>query len=343
MGRTLSGRISIETADPRFGLADQVVLSLDDTEAVELAEDADAAQPCRVAALGRSRRSRSSTACAAASAWLYLEQPAGAATARGLAGAFGVGCVRVEPGQTARVRRAPHRAAPDLGQRRDRWTTLCRRSPAVGAGSRSSIPDVEPEAPLQELQRRMRLAEAELAEELGSRQVLTVLDGTLALVRAPDAPDRRLRQDAPPRAARTRRPRASAQLARRGAHDAVPAPPPGSARSTLLLLLPPRRSGTAGEPVVRRRAARGARVGRTRAGAAPGRRAWRRRSFPSRACRIATRGRRRTCNRSARSRPACATCSAPRRSPRARCAMRWRGSAPIRCPPAVAASTAVTS
>ena len=50
----------------------------------------------------------------------------------------------------------------------------------------AAIPDVDPDAPLQELQRRMRLAEAELAEELAAGQVLTVLDGTLARVRAPD-------------------------------------------------------------------------------------------------------------------------------------------------------------
>ena len=44
----------------------------------------------------------------------------------------------------------------------------------------------------------MRIAEAELAEEIAAAGVLTVLDGTLAAVRAPRHSDRRLRQDAPP-------------------------------------------------------------------------------------------------------------------------------------------------
>src|SRR5688572_3055175 len=94
----VQGRISIETADPRFGMTDQVVLSLDDPESVELAEDATlqshrvaaARQPPQLAFVDGVRRSE---------CWLYLEPAESGYGARGLAGAFGVGCVRVEPGQ----------------------------------------------------------------------------------------------------------------------------------------------------------------------------------------------------------------------------------------------------
>ena len=80
----MSGRISIEPADPRFGLADQVVWSQDEVEAVELAEDAAlcshaVAPPVEARALAFVDGVRRTEA------WLYYERRGGAATiARGL-------------------------------------------------------------------------------------------------------------------------------------------------------------------------------------------------------------------------------------------------------------------
>jgi hypothetical protein len=181
------GQISIETADPRFGMADQVVLSQDDADVVELAEDetlrshmvAPALEARALAFVDGVRRSE---------AWLYLELPDAMGGARGLAGAFGVGCVRVDPG--LRPEFGEHRVERLLiwGSGADPDDNALSEIAGGWRWQPVAIPDVEPEAPLQELQRRMRLAEAALAEELGAAQILTVLDGTLALVRSPDAP-----------------------------------------------------------------------------------------------------------------------------------------------------------
>jgi hypothetical protein len=180
----VNGRISIEPADPRFGLADQVVWPQDEVEAVELAEDeslrghavAPPRAPSALAFVDGVRRTE---------AWLYYEDTAASSSARGLAGSFGVGCVRVEPN-----------LRPDFGEHRIERLLIWGSGapvddalPEVEGGWRwhpASIPDVDPQAPLQELQRRMRIAEAELAEEIAAAGVLTVLDGTLAAVRAPD-------------------------------------------------------------------------------------------------------------------------------------------------------------
>jgi hypothetical protein len=164
-----------------------VVLPQDETEAVELAEDESLVSHAVAPDFG-DRELAFVDGVRRSEAWLYLEQPGTGGSARGLAGAFGVGCVRVEPGRR-----------PEFGEQRIErlliWGSGVEAEqnglpPVVGGWSwlPVAIPDVEPEAPLQELQRRMRLGEATLAEELGGRQILTVLDGTLALVRAPDAP-----------------------------------------------------------------------------------------------------------------------------------------------------------
>jgi hypothetical protein len=95
-----------------------------------------------------------------------------------------VGCVQVESG------------SPEFGEHHIErlliWgSDAAGDLPAAAGGWRwhtVSIAEPDPDAPLQELQRRMRLAEADLAEQLARRQLLTVLDGTLSLVRAPDLP-----------------------------------------------------------------------------------------------------------------------------------------------------------
>ncbi|HEX2463244.1 MAG TPA: hypothetical protein VHR17_01390 [Thermoanaerobaculia bacterium] len=190
----MSGRISIEPADPRYGLADQVVWSQDEVEAVELAEDA-SLQSHTIASPAGARPIAFVDGVRRSEAWLYYDDaaappaptgdgPAGV-TARGLAGAFGVGCVRVEANRR-----------PEFGEHRIErlliWgsgASVDDALPDVEGGWRwraAAIPDVDPDAPLHELQRRMRIAEAELAEELAAGELLTVLDGTLATVRAPD-------------------------------------------------------------------------------------------------------------------------------------------------------------
>ena len=179
----MSGRISIETADPRFGLADQVVWSLDEVEAVELAEDAAlcshaVAPPVEARALAFVDGVRRTEA------WLYYEGRRWARSRAAWPASFGVGCVRVEPD-----------LRPDFGEHRIErlliWgsgASVDDALPEVEGGWRwhpASVQDVDPQAPLQELQRRMRIAEAELAEEIAAAGVLTVLDGTLAAVRLP--------------------------------------------------------------------------------------------------------------------------------------------------------------
>jgi hypothetical protein len=180
----VNGRISIEPADPRYGLADQVVWSQDEVEAVELAEDESlrshaVAPPLEAPTLAFVDGVRRSEA------WLYYEDAVGV-SARGLAGAFGVGSVRADPGR--RPEFAEHRI-----ERLLIWgsgAAVDGALPDIEGGWRwhpASVSDDDPEAPLHELQRRMRLAEGKLAEDLAACGLLTVLDGTLGAVSAPDA------------------------------------------------------------------------------------------------------------------------------------------------------------
>jgi hypothetical protein len=183
----LPGTIYLESVDPSFGSVYQAVLPADETEAVELAEDGALRSHPVAPALEGPRELAFVDGVRRSEAWLYRELADRGASARGLAGAFGVGCVRVEPGD--RLAFGEHRIGRLLiwGSGADADTTL----PESAAGWRwqaVSIPDVEPDAPLHELQHRMRVAEAELAEDLARSQVLTVLDGTLLLVRSSDLP-----------------------------------------------------------------------------------------------------------------------------------------------------------
>jgi hypothetical protein len=183
----VQGRISIETADPRFGMTDQVVLSLDDPESVELAEDAtlqshavaEASEPRPLAFVDGVRRSE---------CWLYLELPGSGGGARGLAGAFGVGCVRVDPGQRPEFGEHHIERLLIWGSGADPESNALADVAGGWRWEPVAIGDVEPDAPLHELQRRMRAAEATLAEELAGGQVVTVLDGTLTLVNNLDVP-----------------------------------------------------------------------------------------------------------------------------------------------------------
>ncbi|HVL98942.1 MAG TPA: hypothetical protein VM324_06605 [Egibacteraceae bacterium] len=109
----------------------------------------------------------------------------GGRMAFGAAGAYGVGAVRCEPG-------APPRFAHLATRRLVVW----------GGGERVELPPVRggfgwdcvsvasahPDAPLDELQQRMRQAEGVLAEALCAEGVLTVVDGPLSYVRSRDLP-----------------------------------------------------------------------------------------------------------------------------------------------------------
>lgn len=115
---------------------------------------------------------------------LSLLQPDGR-MAVGIAGAHGVGAVVCEPGAPPRF---------------DRLTT--RRVVVWGDGQRVELPDVgggfrwdcvsvataDPDAPLQELQSRMREAEGRLAEALCGDGLTTIIDGPLNYVRSRDLP-----------------------------------------------------------------------------------------------------------------------------------------------------------
>ena len=104
---------------------------------------------------------------------------------RGAAGAHGRGAVVVTPGER-----------PDFD------TCTVERLVLLGGGEAAPLPEVEggwswqpasvasddPDAPLQELQRRMREAEGRLAEDLCARGHLTIVDGPLNFVRSRDLP-----------------------------------------------------------------------------------------------------------------------------------------------------------
>lgn len=103
----------------------------------------------------------------------------------GVVGAHAVGAVRCRPGTTP--------AFSDLVTRRLVVWGGGRRIalPEVAGGFRwecASVATANPEAPLQELQSRMREAEGRLAERLCADEVLTIIDGPLNYVRSRGLP-----------------------------------------------------------------------------------------------------------------------------------------------------------
>lgn len=103
----------------------------------------------------------------------------------GVAGAYGVGAVVCEPGARPRFERLETRRLVVWGD--GRAVAL----PDVRGGFAwecVSVPTTNPDAPLNELQTRMREAEGRLAEELCGRGMLTVVDGPLNYVRSRDLP-----------------------------------------------------------------------------------------------------------------------------------------------------------
>jgi hypothetical protein len=116
---------------------------------------------------------------------LWLDDPGSGLGARGVAGGHACGCVLAD-GATR----------PEYGN------THVMRLAIFGSGLKAALPDVpggwhwrsasiddpHPDAPLQDLQKRMRIAEAELSEELCEDGYLTVIDGPLYYVRSRDLP-----------------------------------------------------------------------------------------------------------------------------------------------------------
>jgi hypothetical protein len=116
---------------------------------------------------------------------LWLDDPATGLGARGVAGGHACGCVLAD-GVTR----------PEYGD------TRVMRLAIFGSGLKAALPDVPggwhwrsasiddpgPDAPLQDLQERMRIAEAELSEELCRNGYLAVVDGPLYYVRSRDLP-----------------------------------------------------------------------------------------------------------------------------------------------------------
>ena len=119
-----------------------------------------------------------------AEATLYLTDDSGA-MARGIAGSHGSGAVLCEPGERPRF-------AHCRGQRLVVWGSgLIASLPRVAGGwswQAVSTPRDHPDAPLQELQFRMRETEGRLAEELCVEGYVSVVDGPLNFVRSRDVP-----------------------------------------------------------------------------------------------------------------------------------------------------------
>jgi hypothetical protein len=115
---------------------------------------------------------------------LYQFDPATGAVSRGVAGGHACGAVVADG------------AAPRFGDTRVRriviWGSgLTGSLPQVDGGwswTAASIASTAPDAPLKELQTRMREEEGRLAEELCERGYLVVIDGPLNFVRSRDLP-----------------------------------------------------------------------------------------------------------------------------------------------------------
>lgn len=120
-----------------------------------------------------------------AEAWLFLEDESREVRARGVAGAYGCG---------ASVVRASERAQFEsiTVDRLLIWGSgQTEQIPAVAGGWTwrvTSISDTAPDAPLHELQIRMRQTEGVIAERLAFEGNLVVVDGPLTFVRSRDLP-----------------------------------------------------------------------------------------------------------------------------------------------------------
>jgi len=120
-----------------------------------------------------------------AEAWLFAEDAETGTSGRGIAGAHGCGAAIVANGKRATFADATVRRVVIWG------SGLSEPLPRIPGGwswTVGSIADTSPDAPLQELQKRMRQEEGRLAEQLASSGLLVVVDGPLNFVRSRDLP-----------------------------------------------------------------------------------------------------------------------------------------------------------
>ena len=118
-------------------------------------------------------------------ACLYQEDPASGELRRGLAGSHACGAVLAEPRAVPVIDRA---RASRLVVWGGGLSGSLPGQPGGWSWSVESIASTDPDAPLAELQERMRKAESVLAARLCAEGFLTVLDGPLTFVRSSDLP-----------------------------------------------------------------------------------------------------------------------------------------------------------
>ena len=116
---------------------------------------------------------------------LYQEDPASGELRRGLAGSHACGAVFTEPGAVPVIERTQVSRLIVWG---GGLSGGLPGQPGGWSWSVESIANTDPDAPLAELQERMRRAESLLAARLCAEGFLTVLDGPLTFVRSSDQP-----------------------------------------------------------------------------------------------------------------------------------------------------------
>ena len=116
---------------------------------------------------------------------LYQEDPASRELRRGLAGSHACGAVLAEPRAVPAIDRAQVSRLIVWG---GGLSGGLPGQPGGWSWSVETIANTDPDAPLAELQERMRRAESVLAARLCAEGFLTVLDGPLTFVRSSDLP-----------------------------------------------------------------------------------------------------------------------------------------------------------
>ena len=179
----MNSRVYVEEWQAHYGTPLQIDLDLEALAAAELVEESasfaitpdESAPPERLAFVDGVRRG---------DAYLYLEDPKTGALAHGVAGAHARGAALYEQEEV----RCEHLDTT--------WLVIWGSGfiadlPEVRGGYRwqsRSVADTDHDAPLRELQRRMRLAEGQLAETLAKEGWTVVCDGPLNFVRSTDLP-----------------------------------------------------------------------------------------------------------------------------------------------------------
>jgi hypothetical protein len=157
----------------------------DDTAAAVMVEDGEdfrshsghaADQPQGIAFVDGVRRAEAS---------LYQEDPASRAMIHGIAAAHACGAVVCVPGERPAYRDITVSRMVVWG---GGLTGVLPAVPGGWAWSAYSVDSTEVDAPLKDLQRRMRKAEAELAERMMGDGYVTIVDGPLSYLRNLDLP-----------------------------------------------------------------------------------------------------------------------------------------------------------